>query len=67
MFWQSDLASWLAVVIGGALVYLAYRVLRPTSYIEFLREAKDWKVEIKDDMVIVTGRIISITPSAPFT
>jgi len=58
---QSDLASWLAVIIMVVATALAWRALRPASYIEFL---KDWQVELKGDVITVIGKIILITPSA---
>jgi hypothetical protein len=58
---SSDLASWLAVAIALGAAVLAWRLLRPISYVEFHR---DWHIEIKEKLVTVNGRISSVTPSA---
>jgi len=62
---QGDLASWLALVLMGVAVYLGYRTLRPTSYIEF---DLDWNIKVDDGgNVEVTGNISSVSPAAYIT
>ena len=61
MFWEGNLASWLAVAIGVALIVLAWRGLRLITYIEF---HPNWGVELKEGVVTVTGKLTSISPAA---
>ena len=60
-FVQSDLASWLAVVIALGAAVLAWKVLHPVSYIEF---HPNWDVDITDGIVTVKGNISLVSPAA---
>ncbi len=51
---QSDLASWIAVVLAGTAAMLAWKALRRISYIEF---DPDWTIQIQNNQVTVQGKV----------
>lgn len=60
---QSDLASWLAVVIALGAAVIAWRVARAASYVEF---HPGWDIHIDEETgdVEVKGKVTIITKAA---
>lgn len=63
-WFQGDLASWLTVAITLVVAALAWRALRPSSYIEF---HDNWNIKIKDKKIVATGHITMDTSSSRTT
>lgn len=64
MDWKFHLATWPSAAIGVVAVWLAWKALHPSSYIEFHPK---WNVELKAGVFTVTGKITWVSPAASFT